>query len=416
MAFGPRVEKLKDVDQTRAQTQSLINLYGAQSESMLAGAEKTRYQTGELKRTEGLRTDIKKEELAGVTAQREQFEIMLNNIKANKPLYDAARRLGIAQAESDYDNVTHLMDWVKENPEKHTTWLTREYEQEMTKQKVEGIGLRDTTMYQIGSNILAAIDSGRMDVANQLYTHAGERYTELTGKNLYEDLGLKEGEITIEDRPLIEGHTNSAQYGSEWALQKLKGEQAIETARVTGESAAETELKIKDKELKIAERYQDIESKDLKNVQAASKAMTTAMAQIQASNYGAVEAADGGIKSNSPHYGQHTTVNSAMAEAFEDLYKQGNRLSASEVSRQFWSDWTFDEDATRPSKWMDDPMYVPRDEERRDAYMKGLDEFINTQRAAGDESDIEELIQNYLAQEMQGYKKGITQRFNRAIK
>ena len=140
------------------------------------------------------------------------------------------------------------------------------------------------------------------------------------------------------------------------------------------------------------------------------------MAQIQASNYGAKEAADGGITSTSPHYGQHTTVNSAMAEAFEDLYKQGNRLSASEVSRQFWSEWTFDEDATRPSKWMDDPMYVPRDEERRDAYMKGLDEFIDTKRAAGDESDIEELIQNYLAQEMQGYKKGITQRFNRAIK
>ena len=44
-----------------------------------------------------------------------ELEIMLNNIKADKPLLDAARRLGIAQADSDYDNVTHLINWIKEN-------------------------------------------------------------------------------------------------------------------------------------------------------------------------------------------------------------------------------------------------------------------------------------------------------------
>ena len=82
MAFGPKAETLTDRDINRASKIGLTNLYDAQAETMLAGAEQTRYKTDELRRTEDLRTETKEFELEAAKLQKDKFEIMLNEFKA----------------------------------------------------------------------------------------------------------------------------------------------------------------------------------------------------------------------------------------------------------------------------------------------------------------------------------------------
>ena len=432
MAYGPKLETLKDRDISRAQKIGLTDLHGAQAEGMRATAEQTRYKTGELERTEGLRTDIKEEELAGVKAQREKFEIMLNEFKASEPSRRAMENLGILKGETEYLQVSMLKDYIEKNPTEALTYISREIEMATYNKDVRAIHTRDATMYKMGSQILELMNQGRYGDANKMYEVAKEQFQEIEGKPLVDELGLPE-QLNSDHISLIKGHVESAKMGTEWAQFALKREEDAAASERVHTKGAYDVAAAKGMGLDASKNL-DRQDTLIAQIDKASETMFRFIAPHLTETMGASEGADNQFLPTSKNYGLSKTYHSTASALLQDAIKQNaddpafnSEVAAKNIADMMQEDWI--PSTNRDTKWGrgmisilpgDDnyDIMVPSVEMGQADFLKAFERDVGTM--VKNDIDPQIAIDTFIAQKMAEYRdfkrKQQQQAYNKAIK
>ena len=432
MAFGPRIQKLKDVDQTRAQAESLINLHGAQAESMLASAEKTRYQTGELERTEGLRTETKEFELEAAKLQKDKFAIMLNEFKASEPGRRALDNLNITKHKTEELQVQALHDFIKANPQESLTFVAREIEQATYEKSARAIHTRDMTMYKLGDSIVELMNQGRMTEANQMYEVAKQQYFEIEGKPLVDELGLPE-QLNSDHISLLKGHVESAKSGTKWAelaLQREKDAATLERVHAKGAYDIEAAKKYG----ADAAAQQGLQEDVRKELDAASDSMFRFISPHLTETMGAKEGTDNQFLPGSKNYGMSRSYHETATSLLQDAIKANatnpafnSETAATNIANMMREDWVAKEEGASfatglltsiPGLGEDFDIIMPSKAMGQDVFLEALNVEVGAMIKDGIDPQI--AIDTFTAQRMAKYRdfkrSQLPQAFHKAIK